>query len=674
MNQLKTLLQSKKLYIILFIFISVYVFIFVYLKTYESKYNIDTRYIEGTVKSVKIDDKKFSITVKGKENIICNYYFKDKDINIDNIIGSKIKIKGKIKETKNNTIENNFNYKKYLYNKKIFYTFTIEDFSYKKSNNIFYIIKNKLNKSLSKDTKIYEYLNLFILGNKVYLDSDMYDNYLSNGVVHLFAISGMHISLITGVLDKVLKVRKRRIFITSFLWLYSFLVSFTISILRSVIFYSLKYLLDILDIKISNKKILFIDAFILLLINPFNIKDVGFLYSFSCLISIFYFCNNTNNYIKDLLNVSLVTFIFTLPITSDINYEINLLSIINNLIFIPLVTFIIYPLSIITYFIPIFSNIYGFLINIMEFINTSLSNIKLFIICIPKLSIVVWFIYYLIIIKLNSIKKWYIFLFIFVLLINIYLKLDNNSYVYFIDVSQGDSSIIKLKDKVILIDSGGLVNNDYNVSSGTVKLLKSKGIKTINYYLITHGDYDHMGDSIYLINHLNIKEVIFNKDKYNNLEEYLIKYLDKKKIKYTSDLDKIDISNGELKIFMDNSFDNENDNSNIVYLKLFNKKFLFMGDSSIKRENEFISSFDISNIDVLKVGHHGSNTSSSQEFINTIKPKYSIISVGKNNLYGHPKKEVLDILNNSIILRTDTNGSIKFKINNNKFEVSTCTP
>ena len=76
----------------------------------------------------------------------------------------------------------------------------------------------------------------------------------------------------------------------------------------------------------------------------------------------------------------------------------------------------------------------------------------------------------------------------------------------------------------------------------------------------------------------------------------------------------------------------------------------------------------------IKVGHHGSKTSSSKEFINDINPKYSVISVGKNNRYGHPNKEVLDNLKNSKIYRTDQDGSIMFKIKNDKLKIETCTP
>ena len=101
---------------------------------------------------------------------------------------------------------------------------------------------------------------------------------------------------------------------------------------------------------------------------------------------------------------------------------------------------------------------------------------------------------------------------------------------------------------------------------------------------------------------------------------------------------------------------------------------MFMGDSGIEKEKDILDKYNISDIDVLKVGHHGSKTSNYKKFIDEIKPKYSIISVGKNNRYGHPNKEVLDTLNDSKIYRTDQDGSIMFKIKNNKLKIDTCSP
>ena len=101
---------------------------------------------------------------------------------------------------------------------------------------------------------------------------------------------------------------------------------------------------------------------------------------------------------------------------------------------------------------------------------------------------------------------------------------------------------------------------------------------------------------------------------------------------------------------------------------------MFMGDAGVTTEKEIMDKYSLPDIDVLKVGHHGSKTSSGKDFINEIKPKYSIISVGKNNRYGHPNKDVLDNLKESKIYRTDQDGSIMFKIKNNKLEIETCSP
>lgn len=94
-----------------------------------------------------------------------------------------------------------------------------------------------------------------------------------------------------------------------------------------------------------------------------------------------------------------------------------------------------------------------------------------------------------------------------------------------------------------------------------------------------------------------------------------------------------------------------------------------MGDAGEKRKIDIIRKHNIKNIDFFKVWHHGSNTSSNKEFINTIKPKYTLISVGENNRYGHPKEDVLDILSKSKIYRTDINGEIQIKIIRNNFSI-----
>jgi len=99
-----------------------------------------------------------------------------------------------------------------------------------------------------------------------------------------------------------------------------------------------------------------------------------------------------------------------------------------------------------------------------------------------------------------------------------------------------------------------------------------------------------------------------------------------------------------------------------------------MGDAGKEVEKDILEKYNLKNIDFLKVGHHGSNTSSSENFINSISPKYSLISVGENNRFGHPRDEVLDILKNSKIYRTDLDGSIEINLNKNGYKIRTCQP
>ena len=182
-----------------------------------------------------------------------------------------------------------------------------------------------------------------------------------------------------------------------------------------------------------------------------------------------------------------------------------------------------------------------------------------------------------------------------------------------------------------------------------------------------------MGEAINLVENFKVEKVIFNCGELNELEQELIKVLNKKKIPYYSCIKKLNIDSNKLYFLQTKEYENENDNSNVIYTEICGYKFMFMGDAGVDKEKDILEKYNISNIDVLKVGHHGSKTSSGKEFINEINPEYSVISVGKNNRYGHPNKEVLDILKDSIIYRTDQNGSIEFKIKNGKLKIEICS-
>ena len=183
-----------------------------------------------------------------------------------------------------------------------------------------------------------------------------------------------------------------------------------------------------------------------------------------------------------------------------------------------------------------------------------------------------------------------------------------------------------------------------------------------------------MGEAINLVNNFKVEKIIFNCGEYNALEKELMKVLNKKKIPYYSCLKELNINDNKLYFLQTKEYVNENDNSNVNYIEISDYKFLFMGDASVTTEKEILDKYNLPNIDVLKVSHHGSKTSSGKNFIDEISPKYSIISVGKNNRYGHPNNNVLNNLGDSKIYRTDLDGSIEIKFNKNGYKISTCPP
>ena len=653
-----------------------------YFREDKSIYDISDSSFELIVTDYELSDEKLSLTLDSKEELIGTYYVKEGEYKyLSNNIkyGIKVNILGELELPSSNTVPNAFNYKKYLNNKDIFYIVKIDKIEVIDSNVSFiYYLKNLINDRINKiDTS--GYMKAFILGNKDDIDSDVYAKYQKIGVTHLFALSGMHVGLLSGIMLKLFKkisVTKKYILVDILLVIYGFIVGFPSSIKRCILFFLINSINKIFKLEISSLKVMLLVVFFLVFNNYKIIYDVGFIYSVVTVIGII-LCSDfisCDNKLLSSLRLSLVAFIFSLPISLSSFYEANLLSVIYNIVYVPYVSIIVYPLSLLSFIIPGLVNIFSFFINTMEVVSSYLSDIKLFSIFMDfnMVEIVVYYVVVLFMFYKNEYRL-SISLVLIAVIDLLIPYLDSSSYVYLFDVGQGDSSLIisHFRREVILIDTGGIRN--YDVSSGYISFLKSMGIKTIDWLVISHGDYDHMGEAVNLVNNFTVKKVVFNCGEFNELEKDLIKVLDKKKIPYYSCIKELYVDNQKLYFLNNKDYGNENDNSSVIYTELNNHKFLFMGDAGVEVEEDLIEKYNLNDIDVLKVGHHGSKTSSSKEFINKIEPKSSIISVGKNNRYGHPNKEVLNNLSDSIIYRTDKNGSIMFKIKNNKLKVETCS-
>lgn len=676
MKKLKNILQCNYIFYILLVLSLIYSFIFINFIIVKSEYKDSDKNLYGTVIDYKKSKDKTTIWVKGKEKVLVNYY---SDINVS--YGDYIYVYGVFKKPKENGNFNLFNYKRYLLSNKINYIVTASKITIiKKNDNVFYTLKNNLLKRIESTSKSKGYILAFLYADKSLIEKDIYTKYQKIGVSHLFAVSGMHVSLISIVLLKLLnkiKERKRYIIVSIFLSIYLFLTNFTISMVRATFQFILFFINKSFKLNIDNSNLVLFLFSILVIINPYNIYNIGFLFSFIISFTLIR-CSKLikGKFIIKSLKISLISFFSSMPVLINNFFEVNFLGIILNIIYIPFVSYILFPLSLVTVLFPSLDNILYMFISCFEKITDFFSNIKFLSFPICKMNIFLIIIYYIIFIYILKRKKKLIYKIIIVIISLIFLinngRIVNNE-VSILDVGQGDSSLIRLKNKNILIDTGGNIN--YDISKNIlIPYFKSVGIKKIDYLVLTHGDYDHMGEAINLVENFKVEKVIFNCGPYNDLEQELIKVLDKKKIKYYSCIKELNIDNNKLYFLQTKEYDNENDNSNVIYSELNVYKFMFMGDASVTTEKEIMNKYNLPDIDVLKVGHHGSKTSSSKGFINVINPKYSIISVGKNNRYGHPNKEVLENLENSKIYRTDLDGSIMFKIKNNELKIKTCSP
>ena len=665
MKKLKMILQSRYIFKILTILILIITIIYTKYYPFKSVFNTnDTEFI-GIVEDYIIKDNQIKISLKSKERIIVTYKYTGKVFN-NLSYGDKIKVTGVLKEPSTNNIFNNFNYKKYLYNKKIYYIIEASKIDkIQNNNNHIYTIKNLLYTRINS-LKSSNYIKALLFGDNK-LDKEIKTSYQINGISHLFSVSGFHINFITSIiyfyLDRVTYNKKiKYITVDIFLVLYLLLCN-TTSLLRCTVMNILLSINYLLKLNIKKIDIVLLTLILCIIINPFIIYDIGFIYSYTISFFLILYKNKykTNNKLLKIIYISLISFLVSLPINIYTSYEINFLNIILNIIIVPIVSLILLPLSLLTLIFPILDNILYLITSILEKISLYTSNINIFKQILSKPSIILIIIYYLVIILILSKNKHYYLILILLIFHKTIPLYNSNLEVVMFDVGEADSMLISTPSKKvnILIDTGrGIdINN-------IIIYLKSIGISKLNYLIITHGDEDHIGGALYLIDNFKVDNVILNKGDYTELEVELITHLKNKNIKYTNNINKIPLLGSYMYLLNTKKFSNENDNSIVTYFEYQKYKFLFMGDSSSKTEEYLINNYNLTNISFLKVGHHGSNTSSSPLFINKINPKVSLISVGRNNFYHHPNKKVLTNLSNSVIYRTDINKSIKIKINN----------
>ena len=648
------------------------------IQTYpSSKYDKNTNIVSGTITSYQIKDGYTKIQITGTEPLIINYS-EEKEFKL----GQKIKAQGEFKIPKENTTWNLFNYRKYLLSLNIKYIFNTDKITIlNKKISLPYQIKNKII-SYINTFKSSSHLHAFILGNNDYLDETTKNSYQKNGITHLLAISGMNITLISAIILKIVNffIKNKTIsYLIVFLSLvfFLFLTGLVPSILRAICLFIILTINKQLNLKIKTIYLLILLFSFFLFVNPYYLYNLGFLLSFSISFYLIIFSkliSTSQSFLKELFTINIIAFLASTPLLIKNFFEINILSPLINCLFTPFVSLIIYPLSLLTLFLKPLDNTLFYLIKIMEKSSLFFSKINNFNIVLCSLPIFFYILYYILItyilIKWDKGKPLYTLLIILALLFHHSLSyLNPYTTLTMIDVGQGDSILIKLKHNRgnILIDTGGQLNYDgqkpYDLASNiTIPYLKSEGIPKLDYLIITHGDFDHAGMAENLINNFKVKNIITNTYS-NELIENIKNLAKRKTIKFSQINTKaLTISQNKFTFLEGNQAEDINDSSLIIYTNLEGENILLMGDASQNVESHLLRTYNLPKMNILKVGHHGSRTSTSSKFVNQIKPQISLISAGQNNIYSHPHKETLKALKDSKVFVTKDDGSVKINL------------
>ena len=499
-------------------------------------------------------------------------------------------------------------------------------------------------------------LKALLVGYSKSLDSDFYTSLKENGTMHLFAISGLHVSFFTTLLANSLakiklKEKSINIIIVIFLCTYIIITNFSASILRTSIMYFIAIINKKHKLNISSLDICSISFIILVLVNPLLAFNNGFILSYLVSFTIIIISPLIRNYknVWQILLISISSLLITLPVIININYQINLLSPFINVLFILITSFILLPFSIIVAFCYPLDYLYHPLVEGFMEISKLTSNYFKLNIRLPKLEPVMIITYYLLIgvlfflkNKKSKIKIGALIILYLIILSNISLFKPYGD-IYFLDLYYGEATVIfsPFKNSVVLIDTGDGTN------SSLTTFLKSKGVKKIECIIITHNHLDHMGELDTITKEFKVDEIVVN---------YVDDYDYGVNVNKVGRGDTIKLNKFSFEVLNPKS-DNIDINDNSIVLKgnVNDINLLMMGDATSKIEDEIINhKYDI---DIIKIGHHGSVTSTSKAFLEKVKPKIAIIMAGRVKKFHFPHEKTLTTLDAQGIKTFSTNTS-----------------
>ncbi len=630
--------------------------------------------LQGVVTSVKEKTKSNQVIVRSNK---LKYIFYDDKKTLK--IGDYIEVSGNLTQGDTNHIPLLFNYQRYLKENNI--KGIIKDITYEKiktSVTIYTIhqkVLNYFNFHFKGQTR--GFLKALLIGDKTSLGEELIEEISSVGIGHLFVISGLHMNVLQKIVEKLLKYLKvpskfHTTIIIVFFLLYFMITLYLVSILRVLLIYVLSKINKKASLNLTTLDIYTISITMILIVNPYYLMNYSFILTFIISTSLVVISpllkyKKIKGFILNNLIMSINSILVTIPIIVHINPSINTLSIIYNLFYIPFVTYILLPFSLIVTIFNFLSPVYELIVTVFSKVTSFLSVVKIGELRLSTSSEIFPIIFYslfLIIVILflsnSKIKKKIVAGVTMASLIFIWsnsANLNLNDQIYFLDLPVGDSTLIvkAFNSANILIDTGENINNDLDL------FLKKKGIKRLDFVIISHSDSDHNGRLHALIKDFKIKNIVISS--YDTITEKICQ-----DALYNGNI--IKVKKGSSITYKNINFQvlspskkhtSPNNDSIVMKVNIFDKTILMTGDMEKEIENELLKEYKEIVVDIYKVPHHGSYTSSTTDFLNKLNYEYAVCMNGYRNTFGFPNNKVVTRYDQSKLLVTKDYTTIIFQ-------------
>lgn len=558
-----------------------------------------------------------------------------------------------------------------------------------------------VSKTVSTETSAW--LNGLVLGDDSFINEDIVTLFQRWSLSHILAISGLHVGLVVAlfyfILIKLNVVTKEKAqwMMILFLPLYALLAGGAPSVWRASTMVLLFIILNKAKWQFSVTDTLSLVFLLLIIFDKYIVYHVGFQLSFIVTLGLILskeWIGQSNSKLLQILQISFVSQMMILPLQFAYFSTFQPLSILLNVVVVPYFSLFVIPFMFFLLFLSLFPT---FFIKFFDLLFVWIQHMFIFFVefidkhadypwvigDVPIAFAVVYYALFFIFmrsiqnINLNRAFRYGCYVSLVVVYLAIRPYLSPVGTVTMLDMGQGDAFVIELpyRNGVIFMDAGA--NFSFEDFQPTDKVyehiikpyLYSRGISKVDTIFLSHEDIDHMGSVPFMIENMGVDEVIISN--YYELDKQTAMLWKKfgTQIKRVSHEDKIAVNGQSFQALAPiRDMNSPNENSLVIYTKLGGMRWLFMGDAGVDAEMEIIKTYQDLSVDVLKVGHHGSNTSTDKAFVEQLTPNYALISVGENNSYGHPTNEVLETLENEKvqILRTDKYGAVQFRFKNNQ--------